>query len=40
VLRRRVMPLAEEENERTFGALKDEERELLHALLLRLTERE
>jgi DNA-binding MarR family transcriptional regulator len=39
VLRERVMPLAEEENERTFGALDDDERELLHALLLRLAER-
>jgi DNA-binding MarR family transcriptional regulator len=40
VLRERVIPLAEEENERTFGALDDDERELLHALLLRLAERE
>ena len=38
VLRERVMPLAERENERTFGALDDDERELLHALLLRLAE--
>lgn len=38
VLRERVVPLAEEENERTFGALDDDERELLHALLLRLAE--
>jgi hypothetical protein len=36
VLRDRVVPLAERENERTFGALDDDERELLHALLLRL----
>jgi DNA-binding MarR family transcriptional regulator len=40
VLRERVVPLAEAENERTFGALDDDERELLHALLLRLSERE
>jgi DNA-binding MarR family transcriptional regulator len=40
VLRERVMPLADEENERTFGALDDDEREFLHALLLRLAERE
>jgi DNA-binding MarR family transcriptional regulator len=39
LLRERVMPLAEEENERTFGALDEDERELLHALLLRLAER-
>ena len=38
VLRERVIPLAEDENERTFGALDDDERELLHALLLRLAE--
>jgi DNA-binding MarR family transcriptional regulator len=40
VLRERVMPLAEEENERIFGGLDDDERDLLHALLLRLAERE
>ncbi len=40
VLRERVMPLAEEESERMFGALDDDERDLLHALLLRLAERE
>jgi DNA-binding MarR family transcriptional regulator len=38
VLRERVIPLADEENERTFGALDDEERELLQTLLLRLAE--
>jgi MarR family transcriptional regulator, lower aerobic nicotinate degradation pathway regulator len=38
VLRKRVLPLAERENERTFGALGDEEREQLHALLLRLVD--
>ena len=38
-LRERVVPLAERENERTFGGLDDDERELLHALLLRLAER-
>jgi len=39
VLRERVIPLADEENDRTFGALDDDEREQLHALLLRLAER-
>jgi MarR family transcriptional regulator, lower aerobic nicotinate degradation pathway regulator len=38
VLRKRVLPLAERENRRTFGALDDDERELLHGLLLRLSE--
>ena len=38
VLRERVIPLAEDENERTFGALDEDEREVLHALLLRLAE--
>jgi MarR family transcriptional regulator, lower aerobic nicotinate degradation pathway regulator len=39
VLRERVEPLADQENERTFGALDDDERETLHALLLRLVQR-
>jgi DNA-binding MarR family transcriptional regulator len=39
VLRKHVMPLAERENERTFGTLDEHDRELLHTLLLRLAER-
>jgi MarR family transcriptional regulator, lower aerobic nicotinate degradation pathway regulator len=39
ILRERVMPLAERENERTFGALDEHDREVLHTLLLRLAER-
>jgi MarR family transcriptional regulator, lower aerobic nicotinate degradation pathway regulator len=38
VLRERVIPLADEENDRTLGALDDDERALLHSLLLRLAE--
>jgi DNA-binding MarR family transcriptional regulator len=38
VLRERIVPLAEEENERTFGTLEEDERALLHALLLRVAE--
>lgn len=38
VLRERVIPLADEENDRTFGALDSDERALLHSLLLRLAE--
>jgi DNA-binding MarR family transcriptional regulator len=38
VLRERVLPLAEEQNERTLGALDHDERALLHALLLRVAE--
>ena len=35
---RRVRRLADEENERTFGVLDDDERALLHDLLLRVAE--
>jgi MarR family transcriptional regulator, lower aerobic nicotinate degradation pathway regulator len=38
VLRERVVPLAEAANERTFGMLEDDERALLHALLLRVAD--
>jgi DNA-binding MarR family transcriptional regulator len=38
VLEERIRPLAEEENERAFGMLEEEERALLHALLLRVAE--
>jgi DNA-binding MarR family transcriptional regulator len=38
VLRERVVPLAEEENARTFGTLDDDERAILQALLLRVAE--
>jgi DNA-binding MarR family transcriptional regulator len=38
VLEERIRPLAEEENERAFGMLDEEERALLHALLLRVAE--
>lgn len=34
----RVIRLAEEENERTFGVLEDDEREQLHGLLLQIAE--
>lgn len=36
VLREHITPLAERENERTFGVLDEHDRELLHTLLLRL----
>jgi MarR family transcriptional regulator, lower aerobic nicotinate degradation pathway regulator len=38
VLRERVIPLADEENDRMFGTLDDDERALFHSLLLRLAE--
>jgi DNA-binding MarR family transcriptional regulator len=38
VLRERIVPLAEEENERTLGMLDEDERALLQALLLRVAE--
>jgi DNA-binding MarR family transcriptional regulator len=38
VLREHVIPLAERENERTFGVLDAHDRELLHTLLLRLVD--
>ena len=34
----RITELAEEENERTFGVLDDEQREQLHGLLLQVAE--
>jgi DNA-binding MarR family transcriptional regulator len=37
-VRQRVTRLADEDNERTFGALDDDERVLLHELLLRVAE--
>jgi DNA-binding MarR family transcriptional regulator len=35
---RRVLEIAEDENERTFGVLDDDERQTLHDLLLRVAE--
>jgi len=38
VLRELILPLAEEQNERTFGTLDEQERALLQSLLLRVAE--
>ena len=38
VLQERILPLADEQNERTFGTLDEAERAQLHSLLLRVAE--